>query len=905
MTDTSRIRLDRIFVELRANPSVEAIEARLPELTVVRFSAEEVVLSEFTQAAHLRAIRQKFDAPVSNVSRLRRWAWVPAMASAVAIIALVLSTLVDRGFVDSRGITSVVVEPPPDTRNYADQAPPTPKLPPTTPPKIRGGEPANVDKVVAANVIGTFRSTTGDPQVILSSGAFERAAIGAPIRAGSTIDTGDIGGCEIVLADGSVLSLTFNTRIRFGAADGNTIEQLSGRLWAKVEHRQAEHKLKVVTPTATATVLGTEFGLQIRKARQGIETVLSVLKGQVQFSNAFGAVEVGSMSQSIATAGATPTEPAKLATLQSFRYHPALNFEGAVVVVRVLSMDVTRALSQMVRTGPFDHKYPPQLRPETILPEFDVAAKHLRDGKVEAALELLQEVDRLRPSGSTANNLAVLLEMKGRHTDAAELFRTAIARDPDCAFFFINYAQLLSALGNHERALELYRKTYELSPNWKAAIGHLAEGLCSAGAFDEAAAFVRDYARSAEGWFPQALAADTIAKSAARYSGSPSEFNRMMSEAESYYKEAAKSEPRDFEFHLDYAGFLLTRGKVDEAERRAEIARGIQEDDSDLWTLLGLIYATQRKNDRAEEAYRRALALDGQNALAHYNLGNLLNGLDRSDEALKHILEALEIDPSDADSASLVGAIYSQQRDFQRALTYSKRAVSLEPNAAKTQYNLGLIYFDMRERGAKYLEEAARCFTRAFEIVPDYQDALLMLSQTKHLQGHYPEAEKLYRDLLKKAPGFWEIKNNLAEILVIVGRTEEAIVLYRDAAESEPGELMLRLALIDLLILSDDGLDEALQMATEAVENWESSASARMALGSVRIRRGEVALGEDDLKRAIVLFGSDPAAAECWYRLGFLYESQDHFHEARLAYARAVALQSQHKLARESLRRIK
>jgi len=93
----------------------------------------------------------------------------------------------------------------------------------------------------------------------------------------------------------------------------------------------------------------------------------------------------------------------------------------------------------------------------------------------------------------------------------------------------------------------------------------------------------------------------------------------------------------------------------------------------------------------AEEAYRRAIAIDDTNASAHYNLGLLLQKLGERRDALKQFKRTIELAPRHAWAHYQEGTIYhAQGRDSAARKAYAK-ALALDPALGNPEINPHLI----------------------------------------------------------------------------------------------------------------------------------------------------------------------------------------------------------------------
>ena len=108
---------------------------------------------------------------------------------------------------------------------------------------------------------------------------------------------------------------------------------------------------------------------------------------------------------------------------------------------------------------------------------------------------------------------------------------------------------------------------------------------------------------------------------------------------------------------------------------------------------LGQIYQSTGDLPAAEGAYRKALARDGNNAIALNNLAYLL-GADpgRLDEAIELAERAFRAAPGSPAVADTLGWLLYQKGTLDRAETLLTQAVKATPDQAEIHYHLGMLY---------------------------------------------------------------------------------------------------------------------------------------------------------------------------------------------------------------------
>ena len=100
-------------------------------------------------------------------------------------------------------------------------------------------------------------------------------------------------------------------------------------------------------------------------------------------------------------------------------------------------------------------------------------------------------------------------------------------------------------------------------------------------------------------------------------------------------------------------------------------------DSPELLNCLGTAYADADKKDEAIATYRKAIGLDPDYAMAHFNLGNAYSSLGRKQEAIAYYKKAIELNPGYAKAYYNLAVLYYEQRNYELANDYYQRAREL------------------------------------------------------------------------------------------------------------------------------------------------------------------------------------------------------------------------------------
>ena len=163
-----------------------------------------------------------------------------------------------------------------------------------------------------ARVVAAISSMKGNVQIRAANiRKYDSAYKGQMIRTGDWIKTDKNVFVAIVFLDGSNVKIQSNTEIeikssRITAKELKTQMYIAeGQAWSKVS-KQKNGEFKIKTPTAVASVKGTEFDVEFDDLAES--TTLIVFEGEVEFGNDLGAVLAAAMEGASASKDEEPTE---------------------------------------------------------------------------------------------------------------------------------------------------------------------------------------------------------------------------------------------------------------------------------------------------------------------------------------------------------------------------------------------------------------------------------------------------------------------------------------------------------------------------------------------------------------------------------------------------------------------
>ena len=154
-----------------------------------------------------------------------------------------------------------------------------------------------------------------------------------------------------------------------------------------------------------------------------------------------------------------------------------------------------------------------------------------------------------------------------------------------------------------------------------------------------------------------------------------------------------ENSPSDLEIYSNLAQVYTETRRYGEAEKAVRSAEKLAQNPTDKETvgfLMGGMYERQKKYDQAEQAFKRVLSINPQNAPALNYFGYMLadRGV-RLDEAADMVRRALDIDPAGAAYLDSMGWVLYKQNNLSQAETYLRKAVDRDSHDPTMLSHLG------------------------------------------------------------------------------------------------------------------------------------------------------------------------------------------------------------------------
>ena len=269
-------------------------------------------------------------------------------------------------------------------------------------------------------------------------------------------------------------------------------------------------------------------------------------------------------------------------------------------------------------------------------------------------------------------------------------------------------------------------------------------------------------------------------------------------------------------------------GHFADAEKQLEALLPKAPESFDVHELLGMVYAAESQDLKANAHLSKAVRLKPESVAARVNLGANLVHLHRMAPAEVEFKKAVELEPENYDTNHNLGEYYVAAGDISRATPFLQKAQKLKPDAYDNGYDLALLYL-----------EANR------------------VAQARHL----------VQQLLAQ--------RNSADLHNLLGQINEkdqkfvaAESEYQTAAHMDPSESNLFDWGSELLVHRT--LDAAVDVFQNATARFPASGRLAIGLGMALYSRGNY---DDAVKALLHAADLNPSDPRCYYFLSKAYDS--------------------------------
>jgi tetratricopeptide (TPR) repeat protein len=255
---------------------------------------------------------------------------------------------------------------------------------------------------------------------------------------------------------------------------------------------------------------------------------------------------------------------------------------------------------------------------------------------------------------------------------------------------FINEADALYNEGKLSQAIQIYRQAIANNPNNPSIYLSMARAQIYTARYEDAL-------ESAE----RALILNNNNPVAHAIKAWALDFLGDYTQAEATVKRALELDSNSALAHAVYAEVLMDKSlagqgdinAIDKASEESRTAMAIDPSLLESRRARGYVLWNTGNYQEAVTEYKAALAINDKIADLHMALGYNYHYLGEYDLAVQSFLQAYALNPTDPAAAFEISRTYSTVGDFTQAVQYADQAVKSEPGNAKLHGNLGVMYY--------------------------------------------------------------------------------------------------------------------------------------------------------------------------------------------------------------------
>jgi len=188
----------------------------------------------------------------------------------------------------------------------------------------------------------------------------------------------------------------------------------------------------------------------------------------------------------------------------------------------------------------------------------------------------------------------------------------------------------------------------------------------------------------------------------------------------------------------------------------------------------------------AEDEFKRAIAINPGYSDAHQMYGYYVSSKGRSDEALREMQQAQELDPLSLPKITAVGEVLYMARRYDEAIAAFRKTFEMDPNSGFGYWALGRAY---TEKGM--YADAIAAFQKAIPLSGDSPDESASLGCAYARSGRKADARKIIDDLKEQSKRRYIAPSVIAAIYADLGEKDEGFIWLDKAYEEHDFILVL------------------------------------------------------------------------------------------------------------------
>lgn len=412
---------------------------------------------------------------------------------------------------------------------------------------------------------------------------------------------------------------------------------------------------------------------------------------------------------------------------------------------------------------------------------------------------------------------------------------------------------------------------------------------------------------------------------------------------EQIWKKEIVLNPRNMSAHLNLGAVYQQLGRYEDAHAQYQVADRLSPNNPLIKLNLGSLYQAKGQVDQALAMYDAVLQQDPGNAKVMLYKADLLKQQGKSEDAEQILQRSLQTSsdkkgvldqliavyktqgdpekiksgwqlysqtfPQDPQVHYQAALAYHELKDYDGAIRFYQSALRLKPNMAEAHANLGTALHALNRD-----EEAIKALQKAVQLDPSLEEVkrlIATLEQQKgsqallsaaklHEEGKYREALQGYEQVLKQSPNNADVLSRYGLALQALKRFPEALTAYDKAIQIDANNAAYyyyKGTVYD----EQNQLESAKKQYEKALSLDPQFSQAQQALESISTSGSESLLAQalsayeqknyaEALKQIDTVLKLDPNHAMAYYYRGLVFDAQQKWIPAQMAYQKAIEL---------------
>jgi len=174
---------------------------------------------------------------------------------------------------------------------------------------------------------------------------------------------------------------------------------------------------------------------------------------------------------------------------------------------------------------------------------------------------------------------------------------------------------------------------------------------------------------------------------------------------------------------------------------------------------LGSLEAAAGNHRAALNNFEKALSIAPNSVFALVSAARERGKLGDVRQAEEMLSRAIQLDPANADAANQMGLLLAGEGRLNEALKSFQQAIAFQRNHTGAINNLGVIYMELQKP-----QEAIAAFRYGIEAAPDDETAYLNLARAYGVTGDRERARTILQELLLRKPDNSAARKGLDEL---------------------------------------------------------------------------------------------------------------------------------------------